>query len=155
MKKLIFILLFIPSLLNAAIYYVSNSGNDGAAGTSIATAWRTVAKVNSPGFSYSAGDQVLFRKGGIWYEKLIPPSSGSSGNPVIFGAYDSGNDPIITARGALPGWSSTGNWTNQGSNRWSISYGGNYRHRIWINGTEAQEAQYSSTVSSTLKLYSG
>lgn len=133
-------------------YYLSPYGNDLNSGTSISAPWKTVAKVNAS--SFSAGSTILLKRGGVWNERLIPPSSGTSGSPITFGAYDSGNDPVITARGELPGWSNAGNWTEQGGYKWSIYYGGNYRHRLWLDGTEAREAQYTSTLSSTLRFYS-
>ena len=45
----------------ATTYYVSPSGSDARAGTSPATAWQTLEKVN--GAHLSAGDQVLFQGG--------------------------------------------------------------------------------------------
>ncbi|OGC94620.1 MAG: hypothetical protein A2W25_09345 [candidate division Zixibacteria bacterium RBG_16_53_22] len=77
----------------ATTYYVKNGGSDGAAGTSDATAWATISKVNSS--SFSPGDQILFKRGSTWNENLTPPSSGTSGNPIFFGAYDAGAKPII------------------------------------------------------------
>ena len=47
-----------------ALYYVSNSGNDGNAGTSPTAAWKSLAKVNR--FSFAPGDVVLFERGGVW-----------------------------------------------------------------------------------------
>lgn len=76
-----------------ATYYIKNGGSDSADGLSDANAWATIAKVN--GLTFSAGDSILFAKGSIWREQLTVPSSGSSGNPIIFGAYGTGADPII------------------------------------------------------------
>ena len=76
-------------------YYISNSGNDSNSGISQATAWATLSKVNNSAFV--AGDNVLFKRGDIWREQLIIPSSGTSSNPIIFEAYGAGNDPIISA----------------------------------------------------------
>lgn len=80
---------------DAATYYVDNAGSDGAAGTSPATAWQTLSKVN--GESFSAGDSVLLKSGGTWYERLVFPSSGSAGNPITIGAYSTGSQPVISA----------------------------------------------------------
>lgn len=83
-------------------YYVKNGGSDGAAGTSDGTAWATVAKVvsygSSPGFN--AGDAILFKCGSTWSELLTIPRSGTSGNFMKFGSYDTGAAPIIDAGGA-------------------------------------------------------
>ncbi len=51
----------ISSYANATNYYVSNTGNDGAAGTSTGAAWQTIAKVNAS--SFSPGDSILFKCG--------------------------------------------------------------------------------------------
>lgn len=75
-------------------YYVSNAGSDAAAGTSPAAAWETISKVN--GETFSAGDSILFNRDDVWRETLVPPSSGSSGSPITFGAYGSGSKPRIT-----------------------------------------------------------
>lgn len=79
------------------IYYVSSSdGNDGDDGLTTATAWATCAHVNLQ--SFSPGDAILFKKGDTWVEDpLRPPSSGSAGNPITFGAYGSGAKPIFDA----------------------------------------------------------
>jgi hypothetical protein len=104
MKKYLFIIfLLLSSVTQATVYYVKNGGSDVAAGTSDGTAWATISKVNS--VSFSAGDQVLFKRGSTWVgESLTPLTSGSSGNPIIFGAYDTGADPVISGASTLTGW---------------------------------------------------
>jgi len=58
----------------ATTYYVSSSaGSDGSGGTSPATAWKTLAKVN--GASFNPGDSILLARGDVWVESLVPPSS--------------------------------------------------------------------------------
>ena len=57
----------------AATFYVDTAGNDTNDGLSTAAAWKTVAKVN--GSTFAAGDQILFKRGGVWNESLVPPSS--------------------------------------------------------------------------------
>lgn len=152
-KEIFFILILIPLNLSATSYYIKNNGNDQASGRSDATAWRTVSKVNS--MDFNAGDRILFQRGGVWYETLKPRCSGSPGNHIIFGAYATGNDPIITAGGELTEWDNSGNWTNEGSNRWSFYHRGNYRIRLWLDGYEAQEASKVSDVSSTYRFHAG
>lgn len=93
----------------ATSYYVSNAGADGNNGTSSATAWRTLAKVNAQVFS--PGDTIYLQRGGIWREPLIPPSSGTSGNPIRFDAYGSGAAPVITAATPMP-FIDDGSWTH-------------------------------------------
>lgn len=114
MKILLTILLFTVCLAaDANTYYVSNTGSDLANGTSTSTPWQTISKVMSAGIV--AGDSVLFKRGGVWREQLTLPSSGTIGNMIFYGAYDSGAKPIINAANVMTGW------TNAGSNRWWIN----------------------------------
>jgi len=87
---------------NARTWYVSNSGNDSNSGTQ-ALPWLTIAKVNRS--SLNPGDQILFERGGIWREELSVPSSGNAGKPIIFGAYGTGNKPVISGADIISGWS--------------------------------------------------
>lgn len=95
-------------------YYVKNGGNDNADGLSDATAWATIAKVNS--FNFSAGDTVLFRRGHTWRELTsLIPKSGTSASPIIYSAYGTGNKPRILGSKQE---NSTSDWTNIGTNLW-------------------------------------
>ena len=107
---------FLASSSAAATYYVdASNGDDSHDGTSAATAWKTIAKVN--GSSFLAGDQILFKRGEVWRESLVPPSSGASGNPIRFDAYGSGDAPTITGYQNLPAAS----WTLDSGNIWKAS----------------------------------
>src|SRR5215471_3241218 len=89
------------SLTIDTTYYVdSMAGNDANSGTSTASPWRTVAKVNS--MSFGAGDRILFKRGGTWRELLAPYSSGEAGNPIVIDAYGTGPAPILTGANLLP-----------------------------------------------------
>lgn len=92
--------------MKGVVYFVANDGNDSNAGTSIASAWKTIAKVNAS--SFNAGDVILFNKGDTWYETLIVPSSGSLGLPITFGAYGSGINPVISGFQEITSWTSMG-----------------------------------------------
>lgn len=111
MRKLITIL-FVCLLQNsfATTYYVSNSGSDAANGTSESTAWQTTARVNSQ--SFQSGDRVLFQRGGTWYGNIIVNQSNGYVNNVIFDAYGTGANPVIT------GFQTVSGWTNLGGNIW-------------------------------------
>lgn len=86
-----------------ATYFVdATGGSDAANGLTTGTAWQTVAKVNAS--SFSAGDSIAFKRGERWREALTVPSSGSSGNPIVIGAYDTGADPIISGANLVTGW---------------------------------------------------
>lgn len=94
----------------SANYYVDIVGGDDSNTGFVGSPWKTISKVN--GASFSAGDSVLFKRGLTWREQLAFPSSGSSGNPIVVGAYGSGDPPIISAADLLTSWS------EQTSNIW-------------------------------------
>jgi hypothetical protein len=104
MRQVFFILVLgLGSMAWGTTYYVSSSfGNDSNSGTSASTAWRTLNKVNTS--TLLPGDSILFNRGDVWNESLIPPSSGTSGSPIYFDAYGTGAPPTFTAAiGSLPG----------------------------------------------------
>lgn len=87
----------------AATFYVDGThGHDGNNGLSQSSAWKTIAKVND--FWFYPGDFILFKSGETWREQLTVPSSGEPGNPITFGAYRTGNRPIISAANLITGW---------------------------------------------------
>src|SRR5215469_9045970 len=82
-------------------YYVdATAGSDANSGTSPASAWRSVAKVNATRFG--PGDRILFKRGDTWREVLAPDSSGETGNPIVIDAYVTGAAPILTGANLLP-----------------------------------------------------
>src|SRR4030043_1407025 len=103
MKKLLFPLLlslFLPSLAWGATYYVdATGGSDTNSGTATDQAWKTISKVNSTSFSNS--DSILFKKGEVWRDQLIPQSgtgvdaenilTANMSSAITYGAYGSGN----------------------------------------------------------------
>jgi hypothetical protein len=102
----------------ASSYYVSSSGgNDSNNGTSAATAWQTLGKVN--GRTFSAGDVIYLKRGDLWNEQLVAPSSGASGNPIQFDAYGTGAAPVITA--AAPVTFVSGSWSYVSGNTWKAT----------------------------------
>ncbi len=86
-------------ILSSPAYYISNTGDDiNNDGKSESKPWRTISKVN--GYTgFKPGDNILFKKGDTWYEQLIIPASGTSGNPIKLGAYGSGANPVIDGQG--------------------------------------------------------
>ncbi|MGG1555777.1 right-handed parallel beta-helix repeat-containing protein [Paenibacillus ferrarius] len=82
------------------IYYVDSvAGSDSNNGTSIATPWKTLTKVNAK-TNYLPGDQILFKSGSTWWGSLQLRSSGSATNPIIVGKYGGDARPIINANAA-------------------------------------------------------
>src|ERR1022692_2470135 len=74
-------------------YYVSTSGSNSNSGTSTGSPWQTVAKVNST--TLNAGDTVLFNGGNTFAgTALAPTTSGTSGSPITYGSYGTGNATI-------------------------------------------------------------
>jgi hypothetical protein len=140
-----------------AIYYVKNGGNNAASGLSDALAWETIAKVNSVAFT--DGDFILFKCGSTWSEILETSDSGSAGNVITYGSYSTGANPIITAMGLVPGSKTSGNWTNNGSNRWSISlpptmFSSDWMFvRFWFDTVEGKAAENATVSASTPWFY--
>lgn len=76
-----------------ADFHVDSSGS-GSGDGSVGDPWATITEVNAA--SFSAGDNIYFNRGDTFADTaLIPPSSGSSGSPITFGAEGSGANPII------------------------------------------------------------
>lgn len=115
MKKLLFILFVcLPPFLGEAqtTYYISNEGSTGNNGTSTSTTW-PLSKVNST--TFFPGDQILFKRGETFVGSITVSQSGNSGNPITYGAYGSGANPVFN------GLTSVTSWTNLGGNIWESS----------------------------------
>ncbi len=96
----------------ATDYYVKNSGGDGLTGLSDAQAWETISKVN--GETFSAGDNIYFRRGDVWREQLVP-DSGSSAGHITYGAYGGGAKPQLMRSVEE---NETSDWVDQTGNIW-------------------------------------
>ena len=108
------LLFFIQALslsANAKIIYLSaSSGNDSYSFLqvqNINSPWKTLSKLNSNSNSLVYGDIVLLKRGDTFYGTLLPTVSG-----VTFGAYGTGNNPIIT------GLTTINSFTKISSNIW-------------------------------------
>jgi hypothetical protein len=66
------------------------------------------------------GDVVLFRRGGVWRESLIPPASGSPDEPITFAAYGVGPLPCLTGADA---YALREQWTNEQPHIWATADG--------------------------------
>jgi GH18 family chitinase len=83
-------------------YYVdSTEGSDTNPGT-ITRPWKTVAKVNST--KLRPGQSVGFKRNGMWREALKPGQSGSLGNPITYGAYGVGSNPLFNGSDIVTGF---------------------------------------------------
>jgi hypothetical protein len=114
MKHLLIIsFLFFTLHVSATTYYVSSSGSDANNGTSTGTPWLTLAKVNAT--TFSPGDNILFKSGEVFSGSLTVSQSGTAGNPITFGKYSTGVDPLIT------GYTLTSSWVSQGGGVYSYT----------------------------------
>ncbi len=103
----------------AASYYVSSSGgSDANNGASVSTPWQTLG-THVNGGTFSPGDVIYLKRGDVWNEQLIPPSSGTSGSPISFDAYGTGAAPVITAAAPIPFVS--GQWTYISGSTWKAT----------------------------------
>ena len=104
-KFLFVVLILFSTTSHAKTYYISATGNNSNDGLSPATAWQTIAKVNS--FNFAANDNILFNRGDSFYGGIIVKTGG-----LNFGAYGAGAKPIITGLSTFTGW------VNLGGNIW-------------------------------------
>src|SRR5690606_34986674 len=99
-------------------YYVdATSGSDSNDGTSPDTAWQTIAKVNVQVFQ--AGDEILFRAGDVYSERLIVRETGTAEQPITYGAYGDGPAPLFNGTVDLSG--ATWTETSPGSHVWTTT----------------------------------
>lgn len=78
-------------------YYVANNGSDSANGTSEATPFLTLAKIN--GLGSMTGKRVALRRGDVFRETLHPNAQN-----MVIGAYGTGALPRITGGNVLTTW---------------------------------------------------
>jgi parallel beta-helix repeat protein len=101
------------------IYYVdAEAGSDLAAGTSEAAAWKTLARVSKA--KLEPGDQVLLRRGRIWWEGLEINFSGARGKPIVIATYGEGERPVLS--GLVP-LSEPKFWTEITKGLWATAEG--------------------------------
>ncbi len=80
-------------------YYVDSiGGSDSNSGTSESDAWKTLVKADS--FTYSAGDEILFKCDGVFEGTFSAKGSGISGGEITLGSYASGEKPLLITQDA-------------------------------------------------------
>ena len=143
MKSLLLVpFVFLVFAANATNYYLSAIGNDTNAGTSTSTAWKTITKLNSSFNSFRAGDSILFKRGNTFYGAIVINKSGTSGLPIIIGAYGRGANPTIT------GFTKVSDWTNLGNNIWESTLAVstlNDMNMVVINGVNTAMGRFPNT----------
>ena len=76
-------------------YYVDSiNGNDANDGTSPEKAWKTLSRASS--VTYSPGDEILLKKGSIFFERFGARGNGTEENPITLATYGEGKMPILT-----------------------------------------------------------
>ena len=84
--------------LSGTTYYVDSAqGNDASRGTSPATAWKSLGKVNAT--TFTPGDHILFKSGAVWTGQLWPKGSGAEQRPIVIDKYGGEAMPIINGNG--------------------------------------------------------
>lgn len=107
---------FVPGeTYTGTAYYLSNDGDDRAAGTSPETAWATLDRLNQADLNY--GDAVFFRRGDVWRAAQVESKPG-----VTYSAYGEGEKP------GLYGSVENGG----GEDKWSLWYEGEDGRKIWV-----------------------
>lgn len=120
------------------IYYVdATNGNDGNGGMSVISPWKTIGKVNS--YSFQPGDSILFKRGEIWRDSLIPSSSGANGKHITFGSYGSGDKPKLI--GSIS-WNDPTGWKNEGNNIWRTFYNATTGPEMLLNASFNMDSNY-------------
>ena len=141
MKKLIGTGILLLGLLystvgNGATYYVSNSGNDSNPGTSASQPWKSLSKVNN--LTPKAGDSILFKRGGAWVGTLTVSSSGATGNPITYGAYGTGEKPILYSSQRITGW------TRHSGNIYKTNFNSSI-NQLFVDGERLRIARFPNS----------
>lgn len=116
MVKFIFLIISI-FLINTAFansYFFSTSLGDDNRSVEEAqnpmTPWQTINKLNSFSNSLKPGDGVFFNRGETFYGAItISNLFASTANPILFGAYGTGEKPIISGLSSILDWTSIDN----------------------------------------------
>ncbi len=66
-------------------YVDSLAGDDAHDGTSPASAWKSLARVNSA--TFLPGQKILLKSGSVFHGQLWPKGSGSADSPIVLSSY--------------------------------------------------------------------
>jgi hypothetical protein len=81
--------------LNTTYYVSFSDGNDYNNGLSMATPWKTLARVT--GTTFLPGDNILLKCGDTWTgQTLLLNGNGTASNPIVLSSYGTGNKPVIS-----------------------------------------------------------
>ncbi len=94
----------VTSFAVGSTYYVdSENGNDANSGLTPDSAWQTLAKASEK--TYSAGDKILFKAGGVYTGSFTAKGNGTAENPITISSYgDTDKDglPLLMTRKEKP-----------------------------------------------------
>ena len=138
MRNILLALSLVTSVAEAAVYYVSPTGNDANNGTSQSTPWRTIARVQQYSSSAVAGDQVLFQRGGNFVGQLTWYGSGSAAANIVIGAYGTGAAPVINGATTVTGWTQHSGSIYKASVASAVKF-------VYVNGALQTLARYPNT----------
>ena len=106
---LIFFVMTIALKAEATTYYFSTSGSNESSGTLPTLPWKSLGKIFdlSSKNKIKPGDKFLLKRGDIWEKKdlqvgsfiRIENQSGRKNEPIVIGAYSTGENPILTGIG--------------------------------------------------------
>ena len=99
-KKCFFLFMLVSTISNGATtYYIDSvSGADTNNGTSIATPWKNITKINT--MTFGANDKILLKCGSVWYgQQLKFSGSGLATFPIVIDQYGSGAKPKLNGSG--------------------------------------------------------
>ncbi len=125
---------------NGKTYYIDPNGDDNADGLTPQTAWRTLSNLGNKYFS--AGEGVLFKRGGYWNGTATPPfqgaRQGTAADPIVFSAYGAGPRPILDfTLTQTPVWTAVGN----GVYSTPLTFPASRRlRRMYVDGEEVLDA---------------
>ena len=81
-------------------YFVDSlAGDDKNGGTTAASPWKSLSRVNAT--TFSGGDRILFKSGGTWTGQLSPKGSGIEQHPIVIDKYGGEAKPIINTAGTV------------------------------------------------------
>jgi hypothetical protein len=91
-------LLALTPALGAADYHLSPAGNDALDGLTPATAWQTIAKVNTT--TFAPGDRILFEGGQSFTGNLdFSDESGTAAQPITVASFGTGRATLQAGNG--------------------------------------------------------
>lgn len=116
----IFLICCMMNTAHAASYYFSSSSGDDSRSAEQAqhpeTPWKTLDKLNSFFVSIRAGDSILFKRGDSFTGSIRVTRDGEASRPIVFGAYGTGDKPVIN------GFYTLKNWKPLGNGSWEAGY---------------------------------